>query len=173
VERVVGGRQARRRADIGALEPVVHRLRRRKERVRPVEDEPAHIEADIPLQRHKAVQQLGDAPAISGGIDVGDTLSFQLARQREDLRERGPPDDRAVLGQTFLRDANFFHGNPYAPRPRQGPVSEDYLSVLPRPTSPWPESSCKGSRKRTTARPPSRDWTSRTRKTSSSSSWDR
>src|SRR5712692_909533 len=137
----IRGLHVRRQADVGALEPVVHRLRRREERVRTVEDEPVYIEADIPLQRHEAVQKFGDASAVSGRIDVGDPLSFQLARQGEDLRKRGPSDDCAVIGQTFLRDATFFHGIPYAPRPRRGPVSEDYLSVLPRPTSPCPVSS--------------------------------
>src|SRR3989442_12401764 len=53
--------------------------------------------------------------AVSGRIDVVDPFSFQLARQREYIRERGPSDDRAVVGQTFLRDANLFHGNRYAP----------------------------------------------------------
>src|SRR5207249_10745638 len=85
-------------------------------------DEPVHIEADVPLQRDEAVQQFGHAPAVTGRIDVGDPLSFQLARQGEDLRERGSSDDRAVIGQTLLRYANFFHGNRYTPRPRQGPV---------------------------------------------------
>src|SRR2546427_367509 len=57
VEMAIRGLHVRRQAHVGALERVVHRLRRREERVRTVEDEPVHSEADLPLQ--------GGAPAVT------------------------------------------------------------------------------------------------------------
>ena len=69
------------------------------------------IEADIPLQWDQAVEQLGDASPVSGRVDVGDAFSLELAREGEDFREGRASDDGAIIGQAFLRDANFFHGS--------------------------------------------------------------
>ena len=71
-----------------------------------------HVQTDVPLQGDEAVQQLGDAASVASRVHVRDPLSFQLAREGEDLGERGAADDRTVVGQAFLCDANFFHGNP-------------------------------------------------------------
>ena len=64
-----------------ALQGVVERLGAGEEVVVALDDLPAGVEAQFPHERHHRLQDLGDAAALAGGVDVHDPQAGQQAGQ--------------------------------------------------------------------------------------------
>ena len=112
VHLAVGQFHGRRESGRGALQRIVNRLRCVEERVRPREDEPVDVETEVVHQRHDAVQELGDAPAVRGRVHMGDPFSFESFSEGEQLVVRRLADDPAVVRELFLDHGDFFHVEP-------------------------------------------------------------
>ena len=73
---------------VGALERVVDLLGDREELVAAVHDLPLGVDADAAQQRHVGGEQLGDAAAVRGGVDVEDPGAPQRLGERADALDR-------------------------------------------------------------------------------------
>ena len=102
----------RRPLDVGALQAVVHGLRDREELVAAVHHLPVGVDADAAQQRDVGGQQLGDAAAVRGGVEVEDPRALQrLRRARGSVRSTSTPDDaRVVVEVLFEQRDTVEHG---------------------------------------------------------------
>ena len=86
--------------DVGALQRVVHRLGDGEELVAAVHHLPVGVDADAPEQRHVGGEQLGDAAAVRGGVEVEDPRALERLGQLADAvdRRRCRPRPRSRRG---------------------------------------------------------------------------
>ena len=73
-----------------ALERVVHQLRDVEELLAPEDHVPVRVEADVAHQRHDRVEDLRDAAAERGRVDVQDALALERLRERRGSARSGP-----------------------------------------------------------------------------------
>ena len=78
----------RRPLDVGALQCVVHGLRDGEELVAAVHHLPVGVDADAAEQRDVGGQQLGDAAAVRGRVDVEHPRAPQRFGERSDAFDR-------------------------------------------------------------------------------------
>ena len=89
----------------------MHGLGDGEELVAAVDHLPVGVDADAAQQRDVGGEQLGDAAAVGGGVDVEDPGALQRLGQRPDAVDRLDADDARVVAEVLLeqRDA-FEHG---------------------------------------------------------------
>ena len=88
--------------DIGALQRVVHRLGDAEELVAAVDDLPVDFEAGVSRERDVGREQLGDATAVGGRVDVQDPGSVQRRRELTDAFNGPGLDDRLVVVEVLV-----------------------------------------------------------------------
>ena len=98
-----------REVDRVALQAVVEALGDVVELRRRREDLPVRLEADVVHERDQRVEDLGDAAAEGGGVDVQDLAALELLAELVDLGHQVLGDDAAVVGQRFVADVDFVH----------------------------------------------------------------
>ena len=107
---------ARRPLDVGALEPVVHGLGDGEELVAAVHHLPVGVDADAAQQRHVGGEQLGDAAAVRGGVDVQHARALQRLRQLADLVDDLGADHPRVVVDVLLEQGDAVeHGHSGVP----------------------------------------------------------
>ena len=90
-----------------ALQRVVDRLGHREELVAAVDDLPLGLDPEAAQERDVGGEQLGDAAAVRGGVDVEDPGTPEGLGERTDALDRLDAGDLFVVSQLLLqqRDA--------------------------------------------------------------------
>ncbi len=86
-----------RELDLHPLEAVVELLGEVEERVVPRQDVPLGVQAEAALQGHEGMEDLGDAAAVRGGVQVEDARVLKRRGSLLDLRDHVIPDERSIL----------------------------------------------------------------------------
>ena len=82
------------------------------------QDLPLDLEPDVGHQRHERVEDLGDAAAERGRVDVQHALAAQPPGELLDLGHELAGDDGAVVGELLVTDVDLAHktsGSPARP----------------------------------------------------------
>ena len=83
-------------------------LRHGEELVAAVHHLPLGVDADAAEQRHMGGEQLGDAAAVRGCVDVEDPLAGEWPAELADAFERFGPDDVQVVVELLFQQRDAF-----------------------------------------------------------------
>ena len=84
-----------------------------------VDDLPVGVEAEVVHEAHVADEELGDAPAERGGVEVQDASAGEGARRCAKLLDGGLADDLQVILKRPRWDGyGWKHALPLVPSPR-------------------------------------------------------
>ena len=81
-------------------------LRDVEELLAPDHDLPVALQPDVAHQRHERVEDLGDAAAHRGRVDVQDPLALERLGQLVDLFDQCLAGEVPVVAKGFVPDAN-------------------------------------------------------------------
>jgi len=99
--------------DVGALQRVVHVLGDREELVAAVHHLPLGVDVETAQERNVRRQQLGDATAVRGGVDVEDARTTKRFGELAYALDGGATDHVRVVGKVLLEEGDALqHGVP-------------------------------------------------------------
>ena len=102
--------------DVGTLQPVVHRLGDGEEFVAAVHHLPVGVDADAAQQGDVGGEELGDAAAVRGGVDVQHPRTLEWFRQFADLVDDLRADHPRVVVEVLLEQGDAVeHGHSGVP----------------------------------------------------------